>query len=121
MSETPKPIAVIAQSRVVEGKLDELMALVDELVEFIERTEEGNLGYEWFLNEDKTEITVLEKYASSQAIAFHGANYADYAKRLAELREPISITVLGEVSEELRAMLEKAGAEVRAPVAGFAR
>ena len=114
-------IAIVAVSKVKPGKLEEFTAIAAELVAHVESTEEGALSYRWFVGSDNETVTVIENYASSEAILFHAQNYAAHAARLADLRESASITVFGNVSEQLAKGLSAQGVAIHSPLVGFAR
>ena len=121
MTETLAPITVVATGKVTPGKLDELIAVATELVAHTQDTEDGAMSYRWFLSEDKTEVTVIETYENSAAVMFHGSNYVPFIERLAPLRSTTSITLYGDLSPELRAVVDKAGYQVNASMSGFIR
>lgn len=114
-------VTIIAKSTLIPGKLEEVKAIAEELAAHTRDTEEGALSYRWFLNEDGSEFTVVETYASSEAVLFHVSNYAPFAERLAGTRSSQTIEVYGNVSPELQAIIDGAGFDLHSPMTGFSR
>ena len=102
-------ITIVAVSEVVPDKLEELVTVVTELAEHTQTTEPGAISYRWFLSEDKTVMTVVETYADSAAVLFHGTNYLPFAERLDGLRTTTSIVFYGNVSPDLESALSASG------------
>src|SRR5262245_39651989 len=95
----------IARFRFREGKREEFERLSAEAMEIVKAKEAGTLQYDTYMNEDRSECVVIERYRDSDAAIEHVTN-------LAHLFEPIFATVtvvhgelLGEPSAELRARL----------------
>ena len=121
MSDNSEQVTVVAVATVVPGKLDELIDLVEELAAHTKETEPGMMGYRWYLNADKTEITVLETYENSAAVLFHGKNYQPFSERLDAVRTRTSLRIMGNLSPELEAAIEAGGVKGHTPFGGFVR
>ena len=67
--------------------------------------------YDWYLNEDTMECSVLEDYADSDAALAHVANVGDLLQKLMGLGE-ISLEVYGNPNDELLKMLDGMGARI---------
>jgi len=86
------------------GQLDNLQALTGEMVEAARR-EHGVLAYQRFVSADCKHLRQFEK---------------NFAKRFSEMAERTRFTVLGNPSDELRAMLDGFGARYLKPFGDFA-
>ena len=75
----------------------------------ITRGDPGNLQYDWFLNEDETRCTLRETYVDSQALLDHLPLINDLLSELTELAGGIEAEVFGNVSPDLRAIVEASG------------
>ena len=64
-------ILVIDSSRVREGKLEELKAAIDELVQFVETNEARPLAYNVYLDEDGATMTVTQVHPDSASMERH--------------------------------------------------
>lgn len=102
----------IARFRFKEGKRQEFERLAAQAVELVRANEPGTLQYDTYMNDDRSECVVIERYRDSEAAIAHANN-------LGHLFEPIFATVdvvhgelLGDPSPELRANL--AGSDVPA-------
>lgn len=112
-----EPISLIVESTVAEGKYDDLVALIEEVAAHCAATEPGQLRYDWFVNDDRSEVRVVEDYADSDAVRFHLQNYAAYLPAMAECRTTVRITVLGEPDAPLRTAMDERGAGVFSRIA----
>ena len=104
------------------GQADNIQALVDEMVQATEANEPGALHYEYYLSDDGTRCTVLERYADSAAAMVHMGNFgANFADRFMTVFKPARLSVFGPASDELRAALTPLGASFDPQIAGFHR
>lgn len=104
-------IIIIATLKLVNNKLSELKAVVQELQEHCSRTEKGMLQYDWYVSEETNTIKVLETYTNSEAVLFHFDNYKPFAPRLSEFREFVSLEVFGNSSDALKQRVKKINAQ----------
>jgi hypothetical protein len=95
----------IARFRFKEGRREEFERLSAQAMEIVRTKEPGTLQYDVYMNEDRSECVVIERYRDSEAAIQHAANLGD-------LFDPVLATVtvvhgelLGEPSAELRANL----------------
>ena len=104
-----------------DGQLDNFLALMAEMVDSTQ-TESGTLSYEWFLNEDKVNCHINEKYADSDAVMVHLGNFGSkFAARLMEYVEVNSISVYGNPSDQVRGGLAGLNPVYHELIGGFAR
>jgi quinol monooxygenase YgiN len=109
------------QLRVKEGRLDDLRALMREMVASTE-AEAGTLAYEWFLSDDGSACHICERYTDSSAAMEHLGNFgAKFAERFLDCLEPTSLHVYGAPSAEARAALDGFGAAYLGSFGGFSR
>lgn len=123
-----QPIVYIDTSAIREGKLEQLEAAMKDLATFVEANVPRLISYGFFLDEDRTHMTVVAVHPDSASLQFHmdvgGAEF----RKFADLIDLMSIEVYGRVSdavlERLRqkaGMLGRGAVVVREFYAGFAR
>ncbi len=104
-----------------EGSLEAARELMEEMVSAT-REESGTTGYEWFLSADGTACHINERYADSDAVLAHLGNFgARFADRFLACFEPVSMSVYGEPSAEVLAILDGFGASYLEWFGGFNR
>jgi quinol monooxygenase YgiN len=114
-------ITWLLELAVKPGKLDDLRALMDELVEST-RAESGAVLFEWFISDDEGTVQLLERYADSAAGLQHVATFGvKFAERFVAAVDIKRFTVLGAPSDKARDALSKLGATFSSPWGGFAR
>jgi quinol monooxygenase YgiN len=106
-----KLIKVRALLKIKEGKLEAFKQIVSQFVSTVKEKDQGTLMYDWYLNEDTMECSVLEDYADSNAALEHVANVGDLLQKLMELGE-MSLELYGNPNEELSKALEGLDAKV---------
>jgi len=112
----------ILETSVKEGQIENLRALMTEMVEATEREEPGTINYEWFVSPDNGRCAIFERYSDSDAALAHLTTFQNkYAARLMELVEVKRFTVYGNPSETLRNGLSAVGAFFMEPFGGFSR
>jgi quinol monooxygenase YgiN len=94
----------IARFRFHPGRVEEYKRLSAEAMEIVRAKEPGTLEYSVYLNADETEAVVIERFASSDALIEHGANMRDVSPAVLATGT-VEGELLGEPSEELRALL----------------
>jgi hypothetical protein len=125
----PEPFIFIATNRLKEGKLDAERERVSELAEFIEKDEPRLIAFNEYVNEEGTEVGVVQVHRDARSMEFHMNTVAESAARAyAEtLEATTSIQVYGPPSDAVLEMLSRqAGAGVplvvkRHHLAGFTR
>lgn len=66
-----EPIIIIDSSEIREGKLEDLMAAIKELVEFVKTNEPKMIAYNFYLSEDGNRMTVIQVHPDSASAEFH--------------------------------------------------
>jgi len=103
-----------------DGKLDEFKALVAEATALVEQNEPDMQGYNWYLNADSTECTLIEQYPSAAHILTHLGNVGETLGKLLEVSN-ISINVYGTIDDAARGALDPLGAVYHDTLGGFSR
>ena len=107
---------------VQSGQSGNVGPLLDEMVAATKADEPGALHYEYYTNEDKSKITVLERYADNAAAMVHLGNFGGkFADRFLAAFVPTRFTVCGPAGDDLRAALSGFGAVHLDHYKGFAR
>ena len=125
----PGPFIFIATNRLKEGKLEAERERVSGLVEFIEKNEPRLIAFNEYVNEEGTEVGVVQVHGDARSMEFHMNTVAERAARAyAEtLEATTSIQVYGTPSDAVLEMLSRqAGAGVplvvkRHHLGGFTR
>jgi hypothetical protein len=65
------PFIFIATNRLKPGKLDDESRRVPDLVGFIEANEPRLLAFNEYVNEDGTEVAVVQVHPDAESMAFH--------------------------------------------------
>lgn len=116
-------ILAVAETSIHPGQLDNLRALVREMIDDIQRDEPGTLNYEWFIADDGKSMHVYERYADSEAYVLHLRNFGQrYAERCFACLTTTQIAIYGNPSDELRALFAEHTLALTylSPFAGFA-
>lgn len=124
----PDPIIVVDSSRIREGKLEEVKALVEELTNFVAANEADPIAYNVYLDEGGTRMTVVQIHPSSASMEFHLQVAAPVFRKFAPLLELERVDFYGAPSDELREQMRRkaellgdARVVVNELAAGFAR
>ena len=109
------PFIFIATNRLKPGKLDDEIARVPDLVDFIETNEPQLLAFNEYVNDEGTEVAVVQIHPDADSMAFHMSVVAERAA--AAYAETIDATtgiqVFGSPSKAVLEMLQRqAGAGV---------
>lgn len=113
-------IILIIEMVINEGQLDAAREVVDEMVARAE-SEDGTLGYTWYVSDDQSKLTVHERYRDSEAAKIHGGNVMALIPRLMSVAKPVRAVAYGKPTDEVRQMLGAMGAVWQEPLAGFIR
>jgi quinol monooxygenase YgiN len=104
------------------GKLDQVQALMHEMVTATNEGEPETLNYEWSFNEDNSILHIHERYADSAATMVHLANFGSkFAERILAVLVPTSLEVYGNPSNEVKEALGAFGAQYFTSAEGFVR
>src|SRR5579862_622149 len=99
----------IARFKLDEGKLDEFKSLATQCMEIVRAEDTGTLQYDVYFNRDQSECIVHERYRDSEALIEHAVHLGDLSRAILATGS-VSAALLGDPSEELRALM--AGGEV---------
>ena len=95
----------IARFKFLEGKREEYIRLSEEAAEIVRTKDSGTLQYDMYLNEDQSEVMVIERYRDSDAAMEHAANLGHLFAAVLATVSVVHGELLGEASAELRAKL----------------
>ncbi|MEQ6247384.1 antibiotic biosynthesis monooxygenase [Sulfitobacter sp. HNIBRBA3233] len=112
----------VLELEVSAGQADGMADLLEEMVAATKANEPGALHYEYYISDDGTRVTSLERYADNAAAMTHLANFgAQFAERFLATFAPLRFSVFGPAGADLRAGVAAFGAEHMAFHKGFAR
>ncbi len=95
-------IDVVARLAIHAGKFEAFRAAAAACLDGVRAHEPGALRYEWFVDADRSECVVLERYRDSQAVLDHVANLGPRLDALLATCDA-RLELYGPVSAELRA------------------
>lgn len=102
-----QPIVYIDTSAIREGKLEELELAMKRLAAFVEANVPQLISYGFFLDGDRTQMTVVAVHPDSASLEFHmdvgGAEF----RKFADLIDLSRIEVYGDVSEAVQERLHR--------------
>lgn len=124
----PQPIVYVDTSVLRPGKLQDLEAAMRHLAAFVEANVPQLISYGFFLDENRTHMTVVAVHPDSASLEFHmdvgGAEF----RRFGDLIDLLTIEVYGAVSDDVlerlhhkARMLGDGTVAVHELYAGFAR
>jgi quinol monooxygenase YgiN len=70
-SRSPAPFIFIGTHSIKEGKLEEFKQYCQEFCRFVEANEPRLLGFELYINQDGTEVSVLQIHPDVASMEFH--------------------------------------------------
>ncbi len=115
-------------SDVREGALDELKSAIEELADFVEKSEPQLISYNVYFSDDGSQMTVVHVHADSASLDDHMEVAGPRFGKFADLLTLSSIHIYGEPSDKALGQLQDkvrllgSGAViVHAPHAGFGR
>ena len=122
------PIVYIDTSQIRAGKQEELEAAMTRLADFVEANVPQLISYAFFLNAERTQMTVVAIHRNSASLEYHMDKGRAEFQKFASLIDLLRIEVYGRVSDAvLERLHQKARALGQATVAvhdfhaGFAR
>ena len=101
---TPTEILGIGRFKFHEGKLEEFKRLSEEAMEIVRSMDTGTLQFDIYLNDDRSECIIVERYKDSSALIEHSAHVGHMMEAIFATGW-VSSELLGEPSKELRAMM----------------
>jgi hypothetical protein len=110
-----QPIVYVDTSTIRAGKLTELEAAMKGLAAFVEANVPQLISYGFFLDAERTQMTVVAVHADSASLEFHMDVGAEEFRKFADLIDLLRIEVYGRVSD---AVLERLHGKARMLGAG---
>lgn len=124
----PQPIVYVDTSAIRDGRLQELEGAMKHLAAFVEANVPQLISYGFFLDDDRTKMTVVAVHPDSASLQYHMDVGAAEFRKFGDLIDLVSIDVYGAVTEAVMDRLyQKARAlgngtvTVHELYAGFAR
>lgn len=105
-----EPILYIDRSTINDGALERVKAAIDELVAFVAANEPQLVSYNFYLNEECTQMTVIALHPDSASMLLHMKIGAPAFRKFADLIRLQGIEVYGRPSE---AVLEQLWSKAR--------
>jgi hypothetical protein len=102
-----RPIFYVDTSSIREGKLKELEAAMEHLAAFVEANMPRLISYGFFLNEDRTQMTVVAIHPDSASLEFHLDTGAAEFRKFSDLIDLVRIEVYGQVSDAVLDRLQQ--------------
>jgi hypothetical protein len=122
------PIVYVDTSAIREGKHQELEVAMKELAAFVEANMTKVISYGFFLDENRTQMTVVAVHPDSESLEFHLDTGAAQFRKFTDFIDLLRIEVYGAVSDGVRErlhqkarMLGSGTVAVHELYAGFAR
>jgi hypothetical protein len=123
-----QPIVYIDTSAIRKGKLEQLEVGMKSLAAFVELNVPQIISYGFFLNEDRTKMTVAAVHPDSASLEFHLEVGGTEFRKFADLIDLLSIEVYGHVIDAVlerlhqkARMLGRGIVDVHEFFAGFSR
>ena len=100
-------LEVSAMMKVRKGKLQGFRDQAAEIIRLAKEKDTKTIRYDWFLSKDETECEVREVYESSEGLIEHRMHIGEALKKLfSEFAEGHAVRIYGEVSPQLKVMLD---------------
>ncbi len=110
------------EGAVKEGEIDNLKALIKEMVEATEGNEPGTKMYEWFFSADEKTVYLFEFYQDSQATMVHLDSFGkNFAGRFMAAIDMKRFVIMGNPDDKVRSALQSVGAKLTQFAGGFKR
>ena len=104
----PEPFIFIGTHRIAEGKLDEFKRDCQQLVEVVERNEPQLLSFNFYFNEDESEVSVVQVHPDADSMLFHMQVAREHITEAAEEQLVTKdIQVFGSPNEAVLGMIEQ--------------
>jgi hypothetical protein len=111
----PGPFIFIATNRLRDGRFDAEQQRVPELVRFIEAHEPRLIAFNEYVNEDHSQVTVVQFHPDAASMEFHMGVVGDHARQAyaQTLEATTGIQVFGTPTDNILRMLhQQAGSGV---------
>lgn len=102
-----RPIVYVDTSKVREGKLEELEPAMADLATFVKENVPPIQSYAFYLDEDRSRMTVVAVHPDSASLAYHMDVGRKEFGKFADLIELERIAVYGEVDQGVRERLDQ--------------
>lgn len=110
------------ETKINDGQMDNLKALMAEMVEATQANEPGTLNYEWSVSADGQTCHIFERYADSEATLVHLEAFGKhFAGRFMSILQPTRMMVYGNPNEAARKALQGVGGVFMTSIGGFSR
>lgn len=80
-------LQIVVTMKIHDGKLEEFKKIATACMATSRAKDVGTLQYDWFLNEDETVCTVIERYKDSDALLAHIGNLGDLLGQLVTITD----------------------------------
>ncbi|MFL5303927.1 MAG: putative quinol monooxygenase [Polyangia bacterium] len=108
-------VTAIAKIKIHPGKLDDFKRLAALCVRSVKTKDSGTLQYDYFINDDRTECVVFERYRDFAAMREHLANIGDEIMQALLAICSMSGDIFAIPTPELRRMVEGLDIRLYAP------
>ena len=105
----PGPFIFIATNRLKDGMFGAEEQRVPELVRFVEENEPQLIAFHEYVNEDRSQVSVVQIHPGAASMEFHMQAVADHARQAyaQTLEATTSIQVFGTPTENILRMLRQ--------------
>ena len=110
----------VIELKIAKDQRAVFQAFADEAVASA-RKESGTLGYDWNIADDGETVNIYECFKDSEAVLAHMENFGKLRDRFRTMITPVSFTMYGSPSAEVREALASRGVRYFKPIAGFIR
>ena len=115
-------VSWLTELAIKPGALDNMKALMAEMIEATMANEPDALNYNWHLNDAGDSCHIYERYTDSAAALVHLTNFgAKFVDRFLGCMDLTRLTVYGKASDDVRAALDDFGATYYPSSTGFDR
>lgn len=96
-----QPIVYVDTSAIQEGKFEELARAMEHLAEFVKENVPQLVSYGFFLDQERSRMTVVAVHPDSASIEFHMDRCGTEFRRFSDLIVLSQIDVYGDVSDSV--------------------
>lgn len=115
------PIQLVVEFAIPDGKLDAVKKLVAAAIEIVEANEPGALSYQYYFNDDESQLYLLELHRDAQAVLGHLANAGEIIGQLLETTQVVRLQIFGDLSDDLEQAVAPFSPQVFKSWDGFTR